>query len=141
MKISSRARYAVTAMLDVALVPEGGYITLNEISDNQGISLSYLEQIFAKLRQHKLVQSNRGPRGGYQLALKPRNINVFQIIAAVDKDVDVRKCKGKKDCHHGECCSSHDLWDAFSEKVADFLQTISLQDLIESESAKASIKH
>ncbi|WP_294947404.1 Rrf2 family transcriptional regulator [Sulfurivirga sp.] len=131
MKLTSRGRYAVTAMLDMALRPEGERVTLNEISRRQGISLSYLEQIFAKLRKAGLVSSLRGPGGGYTLARPADEISVAQIIHAVDEVLDARYCGGGRDCHNGQECLSHQLWNDLSERIESYLDSITLQQLLD----------
>lgn len=131
MKLTSRGRYAVTAMLDMALRPDGERVTLNEISQRQGISLSYLEQIFAKLRKAGLVSSLRGPGGGYTLSRPAAEITVGQIIQAVDVVMDARYCSGGRNCNNGQECLSHMLWNDLSIKVEHYLHSISLQSLID----------
>ncbi len=131
MKLTSRGRYAVTAMLDMALRPEGERVTLNEISQRQGISLSYLEQIFSKLRRAGLVSSLRGPGGGYTLAKPPEEITVSAVIYAVDEVMDARYCSGGRDCHQGGECLSHQLWSDLSEQIEAYLNSITLGQLIE----------
>jgi Rrf2 family iron-sulfur cluster assembly transcriptional regulator len=129
MKLTSRGRYAVTAMLDIAVNQHKGPITLSVISERQGISLSYLEQIFSKLKKAGLVSSARGPGGGYRLSRDGSEIFMNQIIHAVNEDIDPRKCKGKGNCNGGEQCDSHELWEELSYMIDDFLATISIQDL------------
>ena len=131
MKLTSRGRYAVTAMFDIALRPPEERVTLNEISRRQGISLSYLEQIFARLRRAGLVSSLRGPGGGYQLSRAASDISVAEIIHAVDEVLDARYCQGGRDCHNGHECLSHMLWNDLSEKIEAYLQSITLQQLID----------
>ena len=131
MKLTSRGRYAVTAMFDIALRPEGERVTLNEISRRQGISLSYLEQIFARLRRAGLVSSLRGPGGGYTLARPAAEISVADIIHAVDEVLDARYCQGGRDCNNGQECLSHMLWNDLSEKIEAYLHEITLQQLID----------
>ena len=130
MKLTSKGRYAVTAMLDIALNQDKGAITLSLISERQGISLSYLEQIFAKLKKAKLVSSARGPGGGYRLSRHPQEISVGQIIHAVDENLDASQCAGKQNCKGGEECLSHHLWCDISSKIDGFLQGIALQDVM-----------
>jgi Rrf2 family iron-sulfur cluster assembly transcriptional regulator len=131
MKLTTRGRYAVTAMLDLAINGGPQPVSLADISGRQEISLSYLEQLFAKLRRGKLVTSARGPGGGYRLARSGTDIFVAQIIDAVDEAVDVTNCQGKGNCHHGETCLTHDLWADLSGQIHDFLSQISLGDLME----------
>ncbi|WP_130536964.1 Rrf2 family transcriptional regulator [Thiomicrorhabdus indica] len=131
MKLTSKGRYAVTAMLDIALNQEKGAITLSLISERQGISLSYLEQIFAKLKRAQLVSSARGPGGGYRLSRNPKEISVGQIIHAVDENLDASQCSGQQNCKGGEECLSHQLWCEVSSKIDDFLQGIALQDVMD----------
>ncbi len=131
MKLTSRGRYAVTAMLDMALRDPEERITLNEISQRQDISLSYLEQIFSKLRKGGLVNSMRGPGGGYRLARPASEITIAEIIHAVDEVLDARYCHGGRDCHNGGECLSHQLWNDLSEKIENYLHGITLQQLID----------
>ena len=130
MRLTTKGRYAVTAMLDLALRQEQGPIRLAGISDRQGISLSYLEQLFAQLRRQKLVRSVRGPGGGYHLGRQASTISVAEVIAAVNEDTDTTRCGGAGDCHEGEICLTHHLWQDLSDQVRDFLQGISLGDLV-----------
>ena len=131
MRLTTKGRYAVTAMLDLALHGEPGPVSLADISGRQDISLSYLEQLFAKLRRGELVKSVRGPGGGYCLSRGGDQIFVAQIIDAVDESVDVTNCQGKGNCHQGETCLTHHLWEDLSGQIHDFLSQISLGDLME----------
>jgi Rrf2 family iron-sulfur cluster assembly transcriptional regulator len=131
MKLTTRGRYAVTAMLDLAINAGNRPVSLADISGRQEISLSYLEQLFAKLRRGELVTSARGPGGGYRLARSGTEIFVAQIIDAVDESVDVTNCQGKGNCHHGETCLTHHLWEDLSGQIHEFLSQISLGDLVE----------
>lgn len=130
MRLTTKGRYAVTAMLDLAIRAQDKPVNLADISERQGISLSYLEQLFAKLRREDLVASVRGPGGGYQLSRDPNHIYVAQIIDAVNESVDATSCQGKGDCHEGEQCLTHVLWDDLSEQIHQFLQGISLGSLV-----------
>ena len=130
MKLTSKGRYAVTAMIDIALNQEKGAITLSLISERQGISLSYLEQLFAKLKKAELVSSARGPGGGYRLSRASSEISISEIIKAVDESVDARKCAGKANCQGGDECLSHELWSELSETIDSFLKSITLQDVV-----------
>ncbi|WP_445400188.1 Fe-S cluster assembly transcriptional regulator IscR [Zobellella sp. An-6] len=130
MRLTSKGRYAVTAMLDVALHADTGPVSLADISERQGISLSYLEQLFARLRKQGLVSSVRGPGGGYLLGMKASAISVGAVIAAVDESVDATKCQGKGDCHSGNQCLTHSLWCALSDRISNFLDGISLAELV-----------
>lgn len=130
MKLTTRGRYAVTAMLDLAIHGGGQPTTLGDISRRHEISLSYLEQLFAKLRRENLVVSIRGPGGGYQLARGDAAIYVAQIIDAVDESIDATNCQGKGDCNHGEVCLTHHLWQDLSDQIHNFLSDISLADLV-----------
>ena len=132
MKLTTRGRYAVTAMLDLALRAGDGPISLAEISERQLISLSYLEQLFAKLRKNGLVKSTRGPGGGYSIARELDDISVSEIIGAVNESVDATSCGGKGNCHGQDGrCLTHDLWEGLSRQIEEFLGGISLQQLIE----------
>ena len=131
MRLSTKSRYAVTSLLDLVMHSDKGPVSLADISVRQGISLSYLEQLFAKLRRGKLVISARGPGGGYRLARSRTEIFVAQIIDAVDESVDVTNCQGKGNCHQGETCLTHHLWEDLSGQIHEFLSHISLGDLME----------
>ncbi len=130
MRLTTKGRYAVTAMLDLALHEGQGPISLADISSRQQISLSYLEQLFAKLRRNDLVKSVRGPGGGYQLSRNKADIVVVQVIDAVNESVDATGCNSKGDCHGGEVCLTHHLWCDLSEQIHGFLSGISLADLV-----------
>ncbi|WP_027858281.1 Fe-S cluster assembly transcriptional regulator IscR [Marinobacterium jannaschii] len=130
MRLTTKGRYAVTAMLDLALHEGKGPISLADISERQGISLSYLEQLFAKLRRNELVRSVRGPGGGYQLNRTQEAINVAEVIDAVNESVDATGCSGVGDCQGGETCLTHHLWCDLSAQIHNFLSGISLADLV-----------
>ncbi|MFT5720388.1 MAG: Rrf2 family iron-sulfur cluster assembly transcriptional regulator [Motiliproteus sp.] len=130
MRLTTKGRYAVTAMLDLALHEGRGPISLADISSRQRISLSYLEQLFAKLRRSGLVKSVRGPGGGYQLSRDKAAIFVVQVIDAVNESVDATGCNSKVDCHDGQACLTHDLWCDLSDQIHGFLSAISLEDLV-----------
>jgi len=130
MRLTTKGRYAVTAMLDLAVHAIDGPITLADISQRQGISLSYLEQLFAKLRKNELVTSARGPGGGYRLSRDADAINVAEIITAVDEKVDATRCERQGDCQNGEKCLTHQLWIDLSDQIFDFLENISLGKLV-----------
>lgn len=130
MRLTTKGRYAVTAMLDLALHEGRGPISLADISSRQKISLSYLEQLFAKLRRNNLVKSVRGPGGGYTLSRSKDGIFVVEIIDAVNESVDATECGGKEDCLDGETCLTHYLWCDLSEQIHHFLGGISLADLV-----------
>ena len=129
MKLTTRGRYAVTAMLDLALHRERGPIALADISARQGISLSYLEQLFAHLRRADLVASSRGPGGGYQLGRGTREISVAEVIDAVDESVDATRCGGQQNCQAEHRCLTHNLWQDLSGQIRGFLNQISLDEL------------
>ncbi|OOZ42581.1 Rrf2 family transcriptional regulator [Solemya elarraichensis gill symbiont] len=130
MRLSTKGRYAVTAMLDLALHGEKGPVTLADISENQGISLSYLEQLFASLRSKGLVRGVRGPGGGYYLGREMNEITIANIICAVDEWVEFTRCQGKSNCRGGQRCLTHSLWDELSEQIYNFLEGITLGDLV-----------
>lgn len=136
MKLTSKGRYAVTAMLDVALHSQQGPVSLYDISVRQEISLSYLEQLFSKLRKQALVESIRGPGGGYRLGKDANDIAVGEVIAAVNESIDATKCNGKADCQGGEKCLTHNLWQDLSDRISNFLNSITLGELM----AKQDIK-
>ena len=130
MRLTTKGRYAVTAMLDLALHKNQGPVSLSDISSRQAISLSYLEQLFSKLRRCELVSSVRGPGGGYELKRGSGEIFIAQIIDAVDESIDTTKCQGAGDCQGGETCLTHYLWEDLSEQIHTFLESISLADLV-----------
>ncbi len=130
MRLTTKGRYAVTAMLDLALHAQQGPVSLADISERQGISLSYLEQLFAKLRRRNLVSSVRGPGGGYQLSREMADIQIAQVIDAVNESVDATRCQGLGDCHAGDTCLTHHLWCDLSDRIHEFLRGISLADLV-----------
>ena len=131
MQLTTKGRYAVTAMLDLASNDSARPVTLDIISQRQNISLSYLEQLFAKLRKASLVKSVRGPGGGYLLNISPKEITLTQIIEAVDENIDLRRCQGLKNCLRGKQCLSHHLWCEVSDQIRDFLSTRNLQQVID----------
>jgi len=131
MRLSTKGRYAVTAMLDLTLHGGERPVTLAEISEAQGISLSYLEQLFAGLRAKKLVRGVRGPGGGYYLGRPADEISIADIICAVDEWVEFTRCSGNKDCQEGKVCLTHNLWEDLSRDIYNFLSDISLQELVE----------
>lgn len=131
MRLTTKGRYAVTAMLDLALHARSGPVSLADISGRQGISLSYLEQLFARLRRANLVYSVRGPGGGYRLARPEVEIKVAQVIDAVNESVDATRCHGGDGCHSGDLCLTHHLWQDLSERIHEFLSSISLAELVE----------
>jgi Rrf2 family iron-sulfur cluster assembly transcriptional regulator len=131
MRLTTKGRYAVTAMLDLALHHGKGPIALADIAQRQGISLSYLEQLFAKLRRRALVSSVRGPGGGYNLARKAGDIFVAEVISAVDEHVDTTRCGGAGNCHNDGPCLTHELWMDLSARIHEYLNRISLQTLVD----------
>jgi Rrf2 family iron-sulfur cluster assembly transcriptional regulator len=130
MRLTTKGRYAVTAMLDLALHERKGPISLADISTRQEISLSYLEQLFAKLRRAGLVSSVRGPGGGYKLGRTDGEISVAAVVDAVNETMDATRCGGKGDCNNGQPCLTHYLWQDLSNQIHDFLSGISLSDLV-----------
>ncbi len=130
MRLTTKGRYAVTAMIDLAMHQPGAPVTLTSIAENQGISLSYLERIFAMLRRGNLVIGARGPGGGYLLARDADSISVADIIVAVNEPLDITRCDGRENCRRGERCLSHDLWSALSEQLYAFLNGVRLGELM-----------
>lgn len=130
MRLTTKGRYAVTAMLDLSLNYGAGAITLADISERQGISLSYLEQLFARLRKQGLVSSSRGPGGGYRLSRSATEITVLDVISAVDEKMDNTQCQGKHNCHGDEQCVSHELWQSLSEQIRIYLSGITLHHVV-----------
>ena len=129
MRVSTKGRYAVTAIMDLHVHGLEGPVTLADISERQQLSLSYLEQLFARMRRHELVQGTRGPGGGYRLARPADSISVADVIIAVDEPVDATQCQGREDCDAGERCLTHDLWSELSGQLQDFLDDITLAEL------------
>ena len=140
MKLTSKGRYAVTAMLDLALHAETGPVTLAGISERQGISLSYLEQLFTRLRKQGLVSSTRGPGGGYSLSRSAHEIAIADVVTAVDESVDATRCGGRGDCQDGHRCLTHDLWTELSNQIYEFLNEITLGQLVDQGAAKKSAR-
>ena len=137
MRLTTKGRFSVTAMIDLALRQGNGPVTLAAISQRQRISLSYLEQLFGKLRRHELVESTRGPGGGYTLARNAADITVADIIVSVDEPMDATQCGGKENCL-GEAgrCMTHDLWATLNQRMVDFLASVNLQKLVDEQLAK-----
>ncbi|NMG35178.1 Fe-S cluster assembly transcriptional regulator IscR [Azoarcus sp. TTM-91] len=133
MRLTTKGRFAVTAMIDLASRQADGPVTLAGIADRQKISLSYLEQLFGKLRRHKLVSSVRGPGGGYRLAREMSAITVADIIIAVDEPLDATQCGGKQNCHDEHRCSTHDLWSNLNKRMYAYLDSVTLGALVNRE--------
>jgi Rrf2 family transcriptional regulator, iron-sulfur cluster assembly transcription factor len=136
MRLTTKGRFAVTAMVDLALRQGRGPVTLAAISERQHISLSYLEQLFGKLRRAELVSSVRGPGGGYNLAQPTQGITVAAIVTAVDETLDATQCGGKENCHDDRRCMTHDLWSTLNEKMYDYLSSVTLADLVAHQNGK-----
>lgn len=142
MRLTTKGRFAVTAMIDLAMRQDNGPVTLAGISERQEISLSYLEQLFGKLRRHEIVESVRGPGGGYNLARPAHEVTVADIIIAVDEPLDATQCGGKQNCRHGsddqqgQRCMTHDLWATLNAKMVDYLDSVSLKDLVDQQKQK-----
>jgi len=130
MRLTTKGRFAVTAMIDVAMHNGGGPVTLAGVSDRQKISLSYLEQLFGKLRRHGLVESVRGPGGGYNLARPANSVSVADIITAVDEPIDATQCGGKENCQDDKRCMTHELWANLNTHIFSFLRSVSLEQLV-----------
>jgi len=137
MRLTTKGRFAVTAMLDLAMNGGKGPVTLAGISQRQSISLSYLEQLFGKLRRHTLVESVRGPGGGYMLARELDKLSVADIITAVDEPLDATQCRGKENCQEERRCMTHDLWARLNDKMYEYLDSVKLSDLVAQQSARA----
>jgi Rrf2 family iron-sulfur cluster assembly transcriptional regulator len=140
MRLTTKGRFAVTAMIDLALRQDQGPVTLAGISQRQHISLSYLEQLFGKLRRHEIVESVRGPGGGYHLARRLEDVTVADIIIAVDEPLDATQCGGKGACEgvkqpNGQCMT-HDLWSTLNRKMVEYLDSVSLRDLVEQQRSR-----
>ena len=140
MQLTTKGRYAVTAMLDLASNDSTRPVTLDMISQRQNISLSYLEQLFAKLRKASLVKSIRGPGGGYLLNVNPVDVTLTEIIEAVDENIDLRRCHGSKNCLRGKQCLSHHLWCEVSDQIRGFLSSRNLQQVIDDYYTNQDIK-
>lgn len=140
MRLTTKGRYAVTAMLDLALHYDKGPITLADISQRQGISLSYLEQLFSKLRKNELVDSTRGPGGGYRLSRNAEEIAVAQVITAVDEKIESTRCGGLGNCQDDHQCLTHELWTDLSSQIHSFLMGISLGQLVQQQAVQEVAK-
>ena len=143
MRLTTKGRFAVTAMVDLSMRQTRGPVTLAAISERQHISLSYLEQLFGKLRRARLVNSVRGPGGGYNLAKPTHEITVAEIISAVDEPIDATQCGGKENCMDDRRCLTHDLWATLNEKMNDYLVSVTLADVVAHQQGKpvAVIRH
>ncbi len=137
MRLTTKGRFAVTAMLDLAINEADKPVTLAGISERQSISLSYLEQLFSRLRRSGLVKSVRGPGGGYRIAKKLDQVSVSEIISAVDELIDATQCGGQENCHDEGRCMTHDLWSSLNVKILEYLSGVSLADLVASNEAKS----
>ena len=138
MRLTTKGRFAVTAMLDLAMSVADKPVTLAGISERQSISLSYLEQLFSRLRRCGLVKSVRGPGGGYRIAKPLTEISISEIISAVDELIDATQCGGQENCHDEGRCMTHELWSSLNVKILEYLSGISLADLVASNDAKAN---
>ena len=136
MRLTTKGRFAVTAMVDLGMRHGGGPVTLAEISQRQKISLSYLEQLFGKLRRNGLVDSVRGPGGGYCLAGEMAAVSVADIIVAVDEPIDATQCGGKENCRGDEKCITHDLWAQLNKRIFDYLGSVTLKQLVDDQKAR-----
>jgi Rrf2 family iron-sulfur cluster assembly transcriptional regulator len=137
MRLTTKGRFAVTAMLDLALRQHAGPVTLAGISEREHISLSYLEQLFGKLRRNGLVESTRGPGGGYTLGKPADEITITAIITSVDEPMDATKCGGAQNCHgEGKACMTHDLWTTLNSRIREYLDSVTLQSMMDEQLAK-----
>lgn len=137
MRLTTKGRFAVTAMIDLAQRQHNGPVTLAGISQRQKISLSYLEQLFGRLRRHELVASTRGPGGGYSLGRPLADVSVADIIYAVDEPLDATQCRGRENCNDEHRCMTHELWASLNRVMVDYLDSVTLQDLVEQQKAGA----
>ena len=137
MRLTTKGRFAVTAMIDLALHHDKGPVTLAGISERQKISLSYLEQLFGKLRRRELVESVRGPGGGYRVARNLTEISVAQIIQAVDEPMDATQCGGLENCHDDHRCMTHDLWSNLNQCIQNYLVKVTLASLVEAQQVRS----
>ena len=140
MRLTTKGRFAVTAMIDLAMRDGDGPVTLAEISQRQKISLSYLEQLFGKLRRQSLVNSTRGPGGGYRLARPTAEVSVADIILAVDEPIDATQCGGSENCHDEGRCMTHELWSTLNDKMYEFLSSVTLAELVNQQLQKTGGK-
>ena len=138
MRLTTKGRFAVTAMLDVALHGDAGPVTLAAVAQRQKISLSYLEQLFCKLRRHQLVESVRGPGGGYCLARDTATVSVADIILAVDEPIDATQCRGRENCHDDRRCMTHALWAGLNAHILAYLRSVSLAELVRQQRAPSA---
>lgn len=138
MRLTTKGRFAVTAMLDIALYEADKPVTLAGISERQSISLSYLEQLFSRLRKQGLVSSVRGPGGGYRIAKAHHEISVSDIITAVDEQIDATQCGGNENCHDEGPCMTHELWASLNRKILDYLSGVSLADMVNMQQKKGA---
>jgi Rrf2 family iron-sulfur cluster assembly transcriptional regulator len=138
MRLTTKGRFAVTAMVDLAINGGRGPVTLASISERQRISLSYLEQLFGKLRRNNLVESVRGPGGGYYLGRVATKIKIAEIVIAVDEPLDATNCGEKGNCHDGQPCLTHNLWMGLNEKIYAYLDSVNLQQLVDGQAKTAA---
>jgi len=139
MRLTTKGRFAVTAMIDVAMHGASGPVTLAAISERQKISLSYLEQLFGKLRRYGLVDSVRGPGGGYNLARSATEVTVADVILAVDEPIDATQCGGRENCHDDRRCMTHELWAGLNAHIFSFLRSVSLAQLVAQQDRKSDV--
>ncbi len=137
MRLTTKGRFAVTAMIDLAMRDGNGPVALAGISERQKISLSYLEQLFGKLRRNELVESVRGPGGGYCMARSSEAVSIADIIRAVDEPIDATQCGGRENCRDEERCMTHELWTNLNSRIFDYLSSVTLSQLVERQRAKA----
>lgn len=137
MRLTTKGRFAVTAMVDLAMSGGERPVTLGDISERQRISLSYLEQLFGKLRRRELVSSVRGPGGGYRLTRPTQDLSVGEIILAVDEPIDATQCGGRENCHDDQKCITHDLWTDLNRHIFEYLESVTLHDLVEKQKKRA----
>lgn len=140
MRLTTKGRFAVTAMMDLALRGDDGPVALAGVAERQSISLSYLEQLFGKLRRYKLVDSVRGPGGGYCIAKPLAQLTVADIIRAVDEHLDATQCGGQENCQDEHRCMTHELWSTLNAKMFDYLASVTLAELVDREKAKAGTR-
>ena len=140
MRLTTKGRFAVTAMIDLGLRQHLGPVTLASISQRQDISLSYLEQLFGRLRRHELVASTRGPGGGYTMGRSMSEVSVADVICAVDEPLDATQCAGKENCDNDQRCMTHDLWSNLNRVMIDYLDSVSLQQLVDEQRERLASK-
>lgn len=139
MKLTTKGKYAVTALLDMAVYGQSGPTTVHSIAQRQGISAIYLERLTGLMRSKGLLRSIKGPGGGYELTRLTTEITVADIIQAIEESVDVTTCKGLENCHNGDSCLTHSLWEELNTRIMEYLQSVTLNDLVQRSKIRSTI--